>query len=93
MEIIDSQSTVKTVFGTAAVDVCPSLLSFQEFYYKDCYLNTPPDNNTQVLSFSVPPSIASELVPRRCLLEVKYRCLQSDNTPMSAAHQVGAIQG
>ena len=52
MEIIDSQSSVKTVYGTAAVDICPSLLSFQEYYYKDCYLNTPPDNNTQVQGVS-----------------------------------------
>ena len=89
MEILNKSSAVRTAPGTSAVEMAVSSLTFQDSFYRHIDSNTPSDDHTKNLNFSILPSMTSEFYPSESVIITEWRVTREDGTVLSKAEQVG----
>ena len=92
MEVLSKNSRIKTAAGTSSIYLAESVLSFTDSYFRDIETNTPSDANTRILSFSILPSMNSELYPSEGVVVTEWKVTTSAGQPIPGDEQIGCIQ-
>ena len=79
MERLSNKSEIQIARNTECLKVQPTTVAFREYYRVTVYPNTPANPNTPVggskdtFSFSIHPTLPSELDLQKCNLHVKFK--------------------
>ncbi len=92
VEPLSKRSKLVTASHTSALNICDTVLSFEDYYETKVYPTTPCRPDCRQWTFDCLPTPSSELHLSECEVVASWKLLKKDNSPIDERTQIGCLQ-